>query len=288
MSRSISNFDLDENQGISLMHSYYFDSLNYSQFEGQNSFIEEEISKIKISKNSRDNYELSDYDDEDTDPIFLIINTKRDKQIHICPKDPEKRCHTFKSTDNMIKTLKIKFFKFLFNLCNDYIYSLTENPEKKLLNILHAVKTDVTIKVNLIIKDFTIKEIYSLPIGKKYRKYKYVQNHNAILMKELSEDKTEFKKFFNTKLYEMLPYFVDINKKHILENKYKIKKAVPLYELVKTCKQFKGRQPKYIQELFKLGNNFFDYFISRKERTSQSQKKILCYLQRIINQRNKW
>ena len=263
----------------------------YFEYEIQDTdYYEQNFKKIqqkKISNVVEDiNQNFSDDDDEDSDPIFLIINTKRDRQIHICPEDPDKRCHTFRSTDNMIKTLKIKFFKFLFNLCNDYIYSITENPKIKLVNILHAVKTDVTIKVNLIIKDFTLKEIYSLPIGKKYQKYSL--NHNKILMKELSESQIEFKKFFDMKLYEMLPYFIDEKKKHILESKFKIKKAVPLYELVKTCKQFTKRQPEYIQELFKLGNNFFSYFINRNERTSQSQKKLLCYLQRVINQRNKW
>ena len=221
--------------------------------------------------------------DEDDEPIFYVFNTKREKQKHFVNEDPEKRNHTFKSIDNMIKTLKIKFFKFLFNLCNDYIYYKTKDPNKKILNILHAVKTDITIKVNLIIKDFTLKEIYSLPIGSKYQKYK--KDHNHKLIKELSENQLEFKNFFNTKLSEMFPYFVDIKKKDELYKKYKIKKAIPLYELVKTNKQFKKRKPEYIEQLFNLGYNFFDYFDKRNERTSQNPKKLLYYLKNIVNQR---
>jgi hypothetical protein len=45
----------------------------------------------------------------------------------------------------VIKIIKIKFFK-LYNLCNDYIKFITKDPKKKLVNILHAFKTDVTIK----------------------------------------------------------------------------------------------------------------------------------------------
>ena len=224
--------------------------------------------------------------DEDDEPIFYVFNTKREKQRHFVNEDPEKRNHTFKSIDNMIKTLKIKFFKFLFNLCNDYIYYKTKDPNKKILNILHAVKTDITIKVNLIIKDFTLKEIYSLPIGSKYQKYK--KDHNHKLIKELSENQLEFKNFFNTKLSEMFPYFVDIKKKDELYKKYKIKKAIPLYELVKTNKQFKKRKPEYIEQLFNLGYNFFDYFNKRNERISQIPKILLVHLKKIIKERGSW
>ena len=224
--------------------------------------------------------------DEDDEPIFYVFNTKREKQKHFVNEDPEKRNHTFKSIDNMIKTLKIKFFKFLFNLCNDYIYSITKDPKKKILNIFHAVKTDITIKVNLIIKDFTLKEIYSLPIGSKYQKYK--KDHNHKLIKELSENQLEFKNFFNTKLSEMFPYFVDIKKKDELYKKYKIKKAIPLYELVKTNKQFKKRKPEYIEQLFNLGYNFFDYFNKRNERISQIPKILLVHLKKIIKERGSW
>ena len=224
--------------------------------------------------------------DEDDEPIFYVFNTKREKQRHFVNEDPEKRNHTFKSIDNMIKTLKIKFFKFLFNLCNDYIYYKTKDPNKKILNILHAVKTDITIKVNLIIKDFTLKEIYSLPIGSKYQKYK--KDHNHKLIKELSENQLEFKNFFNTKLSEMFPYFVDIKKKDELYKKYKIKKAIPLYELVKTNKQFKKRKPEYIEQLFNLGYNFFFYFNKRNERISQIPKILLVHLKKIIKERGSW
>ncbi len=78
-----------------------------------------------------------------------------------------------------------------------------------------------------------------------------------ILIKELSDDKVEFKNFFNIKLSDMFPYFVDIRKRNELYKKFKIKKAVPLYELVKTCKQFTKRKIDYIYKLFNLGNNFF-------------------------------
>ena len=233
--------------------------------------------------NSIDNSQNLNEDDE---PIFYVFDSKREKQKHFVNEDPEKRNHTFKIIDNMIKTLKIKFFKFLFNLCNDYIYSITKDPKKKILNILHAVKTDITIKVNLIIKDFTLKEIYSLPIGSKYQKYK--KDHNHKLIKELSENQLEFKNFFNTKLSEMFPYFVDIKKKDELYKKYKIKKAIPLYELVKTNKQFKKRKPEYIEQLFNLGYNFFDYFNKRNERISQIPKILLVHLKKIIKERGSW
>ena len=271
-------FDINENTENESECSEIYPLCKYYNSEIQNSDFYENYDLENLKSESDDNF---DNDNED-DP-FIIINTKREKQIHICSADPEKRNHTFNSKDNMSKTIKIKFFRFLYNLCNDYIKFITKDPKKKLVNILHAVKTNVTIKVNLIIKDFTLKEIYSLPIGKKFQNYE--KNHNEKLIKELSDDKVEFKNFFNTKLSDMFPYFVDIRKRNELYKKFKIKKAVPLYELAKTCKQFSKRKIDYINKLFNLGNNFFCYFLERNQRTSQSQKKLLVYLNRIIKER---
>ena len=147
--------------------------------------------------------------------IFIIIKLKREKQKHNYPDDPKKRLHTFKSQDNMIKIIKIHFFNFLLNLSNDFIFYETKNSRKKLINILNDFKTDVTIKLNLILLDFTIKELFSLPISKKYVNYN--KDHNIKLIEELSKFNFEFRKFFNHKIsYMILLYCEKKKKKHFI------------------------------------------------------------------------
>ena len=181
--------------------------------------------------------------------IFIIIKLKREKQKHNYPDDPKKRLHTFKSQDNMIKIIKIHFFNFLLNLSNDFIFYETKNSRKKLINILNDFKTDVTIKLNLILLDFTIKELFSLPISKKYVKYN--KDHNIKLIEELSKFNFEFSIFFNHKISYMILLYSDKNQKNTLLKKFKMKTATPLYEYVKLNKNFKKKKPEYIKEIIK-------------------------------------
>ena len=215
--------------------------------------------------------------------IFIIIKLKREKQKHNYPDDPKKRLHTFKSQDNMIKIIKIHFFNFLLNLSNDFIFYETKNSRKKLINILNDFKTDVTIKLNLILLDFTIKELFSLPISKKYVKYN--KDHNIKLIEELSKFNFEFSIFFNHKISYMILLYSDKNQKNTLLKKFKMKTATPLYEYVKLNKNFKKKKPEYIKEIINLGKNFLSYFQNKKERTSQLKKKLFVYINYILNDR---
>ena len=253
--------DLREN------HSHYFMNL-----ENPN------VPKISEMIHSKEN----NVNDE-SKRIFIIIKLKREKQKHNYPDDPKKRLHTFKSQDNMIKIIKIHFFNFLLNLSNDFIFYETKNSRKKLINILNDFKTDVTIKLNLILLDFTIKELFSLPISKKYVKYN--KDHNIKLIEELSKFNFEFSIFFNHKISYMILLYSDKNQKNTLLKKFKMKTATPLYEYVKLNKNFKKKKPEYIKEIINLGKNFLSYFQNKKERTSQLKKKLFVYINYILNDR---
>ena len=253
--------DLKEN------HSHYFMNLENPNVP--------KISEMIHSKENNVN--------DQSKRIFIIIKLKREKQKHNYPDDPKKRLHTFKSQDNMIKIIKIHFFNFLLKLSNDFIFYETKNSRKKLINILNDFKTDVTIKLNLILLDFTIKELFSLPISKKYVKYN--KDHNIKLIEELSKFNFEFSIFFNHKISYMILLYSDKNQKNTLLKKFKMKTATPLYEYVKLNKNFKKKKPEYIKEIINLGKNFLSYFQNKKERTSQLKKKLFVYINSILNDR---
>jgi hypothetical protein len=253
--------DLKEN------HSHYFMNLENPNVP--------KISEMIHSKENNVN--------DQSKRIFIIIKLKREKQKHNYPDDPKKRLHTFKSQDNMIKIIKIHFFNFLLKLSNDFIFYETKNSRKKLINILNDFKTDVTIKLNLILLDFTIKELFSLPISKKYVKYN--KDHNIKLIEELSKFNFEFSIFFNHKISYMILLYSDKNQKNTLLKKFKMKTATPLYEYVKLNKNFKKKKPEYIKEIINLGKNFLSYFQNKKERTSQLKKKLFVYINYILNDR---
>ena len=267
--QSENNYQNFDNQISDLLenHSHYFMNL-----ENPN------VPKISEMIHSKEN----NVNDE-SKRIFIIIKLKREKQKHNYPDDPKKRLHTFKSQDNMIKIIKIHFFNFLLNLSNDFIFYETKNSRKKLINILNDFKTDVTVKLNLMLLDFTIKELFSLPISKKYVKYN--KDHNIKLIEELSQFNFEFSIFFNHKISYMILLYSDKNQKNTLLKKFKMKTATPLYEYVKLNKNFKKKKPEYIKEIINLGKNFLSYFQNKKERTSQLKKKLFVYINYILNDR---
>ena len=59
-----------------------------------------------------------DYFNTEQERIF-IHKVKRERQIHLIPKNDKKKKHTINSIDNMIRKVKIYFIKFLVNLTND-------------------------------------------------------------------------------------------------------------------------------------------------------------------------
>lgn len=280
------NFDVlhDTNQSDNYAKSHTNDisDLNQQNSDYLENFLnnftynyqDSKISEIIDSKRNLNN-----------EQIFFIINTKREKQKHNYPNDPKERLHTFKSHDNMIKTIKINFVNFLLKLSNDFISNRTKNQKKILINILRDFKTDVSIKLNLLLKDFTIKELFSLPIAKKYVKYQ--NDYNIKLIKELSETDYEFIKFFNNKISYMILLYSDKNKKNILLKQFKMKTAIPLYDFVQINKKLKKKKSEFKREIIELGKDFFGYFENKKERISQIPKKLFYYINCILNERKK-
>ena len=252
--------------------------ININDYEFKNmldSTLDEKLSDIiEINDNNLKSMNYYDNVNNKEKKIFYVHKVKREKQIHLIPKNDKDKKHTIKSTDNMIRKIKIYFIKFLVNLTNDFIKKEKRKTNLFLKHITSNIASDVTIEVNYTLKDFTVKDILSLPLKKKYSKLKLIKNYNETKIENLLRSDLKFEILFKKNIKDMLILFSDKNKRQELEF-FGINKAETLYEILdKKCKL----DDDYKEKMINCAMNLFDYFDIKK-------KTILTIIKEIISQR---
>ena len=261
--------------------------ININDYEFKNmldSTLDEKLSDIiEINDNNLKSMNYYDNVNNKEKKIFYIHKVKREKQIHLIPKNDKDKKHTIKSPDNKIRKIKIYFIKFLVDLTNDFIMKEKRKRNFFLKHITSNIASDVTIEVNYTLKDFTVKDILSLPLKKKYSKLKLIKNYNETKIENLLRSDLKFEILFKKNIKDMLILFSDKNKRQELEF-FGINKAETLYEILdKKCKL----DDDYKEKMINCAMNLFDYFDIKKKRRSQFIKKktILTIIKEIISQR---
>lgn len=219
---------------------------------------------------------------EESEDIFIVIDTKREKQKH--PRNLLGKKHTCNSKDNLIRKIKVHFFKFLVNLCNDFISKVVNNIHPINIKYVNSeIAKDVTIELNNILKDLLVKDVLSLPINKKYKNVdKYINKEN---IENLLKNYPILGDLFNQKIISIYDLFVDKDKKEELKN-FGIKKAIPLYDLVFQDEKFSKIGTKYINLILNISNDLFSKFPPNLKRNSQKKKNLLIYFRKIQMKNN--
>lgn len=220
-------------------------------------------------ENSNENQNSISSEDS-SNQIFIIHKVKRKE------KNGKSRS---KRNDNILRRLKVHFFKFLITLCNDYIKFIYKDSRLKFKNITSELISDVTIELNSMLKDCTLKNVLYFPINKKFIKSK--KDINISTISTLIRRYPQFKKFFNYKICELFELFTEESKKDTLKQ-FGIKKAIPLYDLVKKEKTIVQKGKEYTNLLLSYGKNYFDNFHEDKKRKRQNTKKSVQLLIEIM------
>jgi hypothetical protein len=248
------------------------------------STLDEKISNIIDMHSKKLKIVDSNFNNEQ-EKIFNIYKVKRERQIHLIPKNDKDKKHTIKSTDNMIRKIKIYFIKFLVDLTNDFIMKEKRKRNFFLKHITSNIASDVTIEVNSYLKQFTVKEILSLPLKKKYKKLNLIKNYNSVKIENLLNSDLKFGIFFKKNITDMLILFSDKKKREELEF-FGIDKAKTLYEILDIKSKI---DDDYKEKMINCAMHLFDYFDIKKKRRSQWTKKksILPIIKEIISKRKK-
>ncbi len=217
-------------------------------------------------ENSNENQNSINSEDS-SNQIFIIHKVKRKK----------KNKKTSKRKDNIFRRLKVHFFKFLIKLCNDYIKFIYKDSRLKFKNITSKLINDVSTELNLILKDCSLKNVLYLPINMKFIKYK--KDINIKTVSTLIRRYPQFRKFFNYKICELFELFTEESKKDTLKQ-FGIKKAIPLYDLVKKEKKMVQEGKEYTNLLLRYGKNYFDNFNEDKKRKRQNKKIVQLLIEK--------
>jgi hypothetical protein len=242
------------------------------------------------------NYQLFDYLDCEFPPIDndnQLINNKKSPifKINYEPRkkrgrnynvieenNDNKNIHNKYSKDNIRRRIKVHFFKFIIQLCNDYIKKICK---KKIVKFKKAecnkIVSDVTIQFNHDLKNCSLSYILCKSGDvKSFQK----KNSNRNSIDVLKENYKEFRGFFSLtigKLYDM--FISNENEKKKLKEKYGLKKAVTMNDYIKNRIK-DGKDDEKYEKLFKdCATYFFEQLNPKLKRRSLKQKD---YKQLII------
>ena len=210
--------------------------------------------------------------------IFTIHKVKRNEKYSINSLKKKQSCS--KRTDNILRKLKVHFFKFVINLCNDYIKFIYKDSRLKFKNITSELISDVTVQLNLLLKDSSLKTVLYFPINDKFSKYE--KDRNIKTIKSLLKKYPKFNIFLQYKIYELFDFFVEESKKDKLKKEFGIKNAIPLYDLVNKEKKIVSEGKEYTELLLSYGKNYFNNFNKEKQRKRQTKKNVLEKLIEIM------
>ena len=210
--------------------------------------------------------------------IFTIHKVKRNEKYSINSLKKKQSCS--KRTDNILRKLKVHFFKFVINLCNDYIKFIYKDSRLKFKNITSELISDVTVQLNLLLKDSSLKTVLYFPINDKFSKYE--KDRNIKTIKSLLKKYPKFNIFLQYKIYELFDFFVEESKKDKLKKEFGIKNAIPLYDLVNKEKKIVSEGKEYTELLLSYGKNYFNNFNREKQRKRQTKKNVLEKLIEIM------
>ena len=210
--------------------------------------------------------------------IFTIHKVKRNENYSINSLKKKQSCS--KRTDNILRKLKVYFFKFVINLCNDYIKFIYKDSRLKFKNITSELISDVTVQLNLLLKDSSLKTVLYFPINDKFSKYE--KDRNIKTIKSLLKKYPKFNIFLQYKIYELFDFFVEESKKDKLKKEFGIKNAIPLYDLVNKEKKIVSEGKEYTGLLLSYGKNYFNNFNKEKQRKRQTKKNVLEKLIEIM------
>ncbi len=183
------------------------------------------------------------------------------------PKEPDYLnpfIHTKFKKDNILRRIKVHFFKFLIFLCNDYIKKIYKKQKFKFKKIENnKIISDVSIRFNLALRQKSLFDVLCDTDKKK----RIDSTKNYKLIHKLIEDHEVFRDFFNLKIENLYNFFTlkEITKVDLI-NIYGLRRALTMEDYIK--KQLEDNLDEYYYlEMFRFyALNFFNIFDERYAR----------------------
>ena len=210
-----------------------------------------------------------------------IFNLKNKKIGRHKKFSQEFRLKTKNNPDNIFRKIKVHFFNFILKFLNLSIKSYFGFQKYKFLKLNQNVIKDSSIKFNKKIFSSNLFELNLFNISNKYANKNMFSN--KFLMDKLIEIDSSFLTIFEIKLTILYSYYIDENCKKIIKNLIGLNEGIISFNEfieneikkneVKNNKIFVDNN-EYIENVKKIGYNFFNFMNNIKERKIRKQKTI--------------
>ena len=190
------------------------------------------------------------------------------------PKEPDYLnpfIHTKFKKDNILRRIKVHFFKFLILLCNDFIKKIYKKQKFKFKKIENNKNiSDVSIRFNLALREKSLFYILC-EIGNKKKSLESTKNYKLIY--KLIEDNEVFRDFFNLKIEYLYNLFILKEKtKEDLVKLYGLRKALTMEDYIKQQLENNIDNNEYVENFRFFALNFFKIFNVKYARIRKKTK----------------
>ena len=210
-----------------------------------------------------------------------IFNLKNKKIGRHKKFSQEFRLKTKNNPDNIFRKIKVHFFNFILKFLNLSIKSYFGFQKYKFLKLNQNVIKDSSIRFNKKIFSSNLFELNLFNISNKYANKNMFSN--KILMDKLIEIDSSFLTIFEIKLTILYSYYIDENCKNIIKNLIGLNEGIISFnefienEIQKNevdSNNIFVDNNEYIENVKKIGYNFFNFMNNIKERKIRKQKTI--------------
>ena len=243
-----------------------------------NSILNDNCDIFEQYQNSLTNIDIDYNNDNDTkSKEITLIDCLNEQTISKknYPKEPE-NLDSFKHTkfkkDNILRRIKVHFFKFIINLCNDYIKKIYKKQKFKFTKIENNKNiSDVSIRFNLDLKEQSLSYILC-DIGNKKKNFDSTKNYK--LINKLINDREPFKDFFNLKIEYLYNLFIlkGIRKTDLVAL-YGLRKAKTMEDYINIQLENKYDDNHYLDMFRFYALNFFQIFDVKFARIRKQYKE---------------
>ena len=214
-----------------------------------------------------------------------IFNLKNKKIGRHKKFSQEFRLKTKNNPDNIFRKIKVHFFNFILKFLNLSIKSYFGFQKYKFLKLNQNVIKDSSIRFNKKIFSSNLFELNLFNISNKYANKNMFSN--KILMDKLIEIDSSFLTIFEIKLTILYSYYIDENCKNIIKNLIGLNEGIISFnefienEIQKNevdSNNIFVDNNEYIENVKKIGYNFFNFMNNIKERKIRKQKSIKKFI----------
>ena len=225
---------------------------------------------IQINERAKENInKISTHSTPRRSNFIVYTNDKKKKRGRQNKKNNKTPVHNSAQFDNLQRKIQVHFFTFVIDFCNEALKKEFKCFKKTFKNVNYKNKNTINYEYNFGLKKLCIKDILSMKISKKFKRYK--KSYNKDLLESIENSSPWLDKLFQMNYLELFSYYFNNGNpldKIMFENKeIKLsKKTQSFYYLLEKNKNLRKNLINTAEIVYFDGKDIDEYpfFIEKK------------------------